>query len=64
MATYEQMVQNLAEHFECDMAWSDNTDKSWGYCLAIGDMFGKDPNEVAKDMRQIIDARDAQRGNR
>lgn len=56
-ATYEQMVDKLSRHFQHDRTYNDDTDISWGYCLAIADMFGKDKSEVAKDMRKVLKAR-------
>lgn len=58
MATYEQMIESLADWREVEMKWNDgNTDKSYGYSEAIADMFCKSRDEVLDDMRAVLVAR-------
>lgn len=57
MATYEQMIENLADWREVDMKWNDNTFRSTGYADAIADMFGKESDEVIDDMVKVLKAR-------
>lgn len=54
MATYEQMIENLADWREVDLKWNDDSDKSYGYMLAIADMFGKEKGEVLEDMKAVL----------
>jgi len=57
MATYEQMIEALADWREVDLKWNDTTDISEGYKHAIADMFGKDLNVVTDDMVKVLKAR-------
>ena len=57
MATYEQMIENLADWREVDIEFNQNTDRSSGYADAIADMFGKDKSGVIDDMCAVLKKR-------
>lgn len=57
MATYEQMIEKLADWREVDMKWNDDDNTSYGYSKAIEDMFSKSRDEVLADMKAVLVAR-------
>ena len=58
MATYEQMIENLADAREVEMRWNGGeAGLSVGYSQAIADMFGKGRHEVLDDMKAVLIAR-------
>ena len=57
MATYEQMIEKLADWREVDKRWNDSDNISYGYSKAIEDMFGKSRDEVLDNMKAVLVAR-------
>ena len=56
MATYEQMIEKLADWREVELKWGDEKHTN-GYSKAIADMFGKSVMEVLDDMKVVLVAR-------
>ena len=56
MATYEQMIEKLADWREVELKWGDEK-QAFGYARAIADMFGKSKIEVLEDMKAVLVAR-------
>ena len=58
MATYKQMIENLANAREVELKWNEGEAvKTYGYSSAIADMFGKSREEVLEDMKAVLVAR-------
>lgn len=55
MATYEQMIENLARWREVELEFGNGKDNTtYGYSHAIAEMFGKSREEVLDDMRAAL----------
>lgn len=55
MATYEEMIENLARWREVELEFNNGrNDTTYGYSHAIADMFGKDRNDVLEDMKAAL----------